>query len=115
VSSKRRQPQNPSEEQFCYRCGENGHFASRCPNPENPSKVITRLIHSLKISRSQQQTGGDANAKVDYSVKRSLVRTENSAVIPEGLVGPPSLIPLKVTGYPCKALLDSGSQVTIIF
>lgn len=30
-------------------------------------------------------------------------------------MGPPSLVPLKVNGQPCTALLDSGSQVTIIF
>uniref|UniRef100_A0A673HFG7 Uncharacterized protein n=1 Tax=Sinocyclocheilus rhinocerous TaxID=307959 RepID=A0A673HFG7_9TELE len=66
VSSKKRQPQNPSEEQFCYRCEENGYLASRRPNPENLNKVITRQIHSLKI----------ANAKVDCSVKRSLVKAE---------------------------------------
>ncbi len=38
-----------------------------------------------------------------------------SVLIPDGLVGPPSLVPLKVNGQPCTALLDSGSQVTIIF
>ncbi len=113
MSSTKPQPQNPSEEQFCYRCGENGHFAKKCPNPENLSKVITRLIHSLKLSRRQQQTGSNANT--NCSVKRGLVKAENSAVIPEGLVGPPSLIPLKVNGHSCKALLDSSSQVTIIF
>lgn len=82
-----------------------------CPNPQNPSKVITRLIHSLKLSRKQQQTGGIANTKVDCSVKRSLVKAENSAVIPEELVGPPSLIQLKVNRHPCIALLDSGYVV----
>lgn len=39
----------------------------------------------------------------------------DNACIPEGLVGPPSLVPLKVNGQPSTALLDSGSQVTIIF
>lgn len=35
--------------------------------------------------------------------------------LPEGLVGPPSVISVKVNGSPCSALLDSGSQITIIF
>ncbi|KAK3566560.1 hypothetical protein QTP86_000879, partial [Hemibagrus guttatus] len=30
-------------------------------------------------------------------------------------VGPPSIVPLQINGKPCTALLDSGSQVTIIF
>lgn len=37
------------------------------------------------------------------------------AGIPEGLIGPPSLEPLKVNGHLCNALLDSGSLVSIIF
>lgn len=39
----------------------------------------------------------------------------DQAGLPDGLVGPPNLVPLKVNGQPCTALLDSGSQMTIIF
>uniref|UniRef100_A0A8C4SXU3 CCHC-type domain-containing protein n=1 Tax=Erpetoichthys calabaricus TaxID=27687 RepID=A0A8C4SXU3_ERPCA len=47
------------EKQFCYWCGENGHFANKCNNQENQSKVIKRLIHALKPSReSQPRTKG---------------------------------------------------------
>ena len=35
--------------------------------------------------------------------------------LPEGLIGPPSTASVKVDGKTCTALLDSGSQVTIIF
>ncbi|KAK1880667.1 Protein unc-79 like [Dissostichus eleginoides] len=39
----------------------------------------------------------------------------DSCGIPEGLIGPPSLEPVKVNGHLCDALLDSGSRVSIIF
>uniref|UniRef100_A0A9J8A271 Uncharacterized protein n=3 Tax=Cyprinus carpio TaxID=7962 RepID=A0A9J8A271_CYPCA len=35
--------------------------------------------------------------------------------IPPGLIGPCSIIPVKINGQHCDALLDSGSQITIIF
>lgn len=35
--------------------------------------------------------------------------------MPEGLVGPPSTTCIKVEGINCTAILDGGSQVTIIF
>lgn len=37
-----------------------------------------------------------------------------SAPIPDGLVGDPSLVAVEIDGKPCKALLDTGSQVTCI-
>uniref|UniRef100_A0A3P8RUW1 CCHC-type domain-containing protein n=1 Tax=Amphiprion percula TaxID=161767 RepID=A0A3P8RUW1_AMPPE len=38
----------PVDEQFCYRCGEKGHFVAKCRNPENQSKVIRKLIQTVK-------------------------------------------------------------------
>lgn len=33
----------------------------------------------------------------------------------EGLIGPLSTVRVKVNGHSCTAILDSGSQVTMIF
>ncbi len=48
-------------------------------------------------------------------VKKSAVTLSERADIPEGLIGPPSVVSVKVNGHGCDALFDSGSQVTIIF
>ncbi|KAK2904105.1 hypothetical protein Q8A73_010762 [Channa argus] len=105
----------PSEEQFCYRCGENGHFAARCHNQENQSKVIKRLIQALKVSKGIQPSTNLPSDDRNCSVKKGLVITPEQASLPEGLIGPPSIVQLKVNGHLCDALFDSGSQVTIIF
>lgn len=105
----------PNEGQFCYRCGENGHFAAKCHSQENQSKVIKKLIQALKLSRETKPGTDTPDYETNCGVKRSLVSMPENAGIPEGLIGPPSMIQLKVNGHPCDALFDSGSQVTIIF
>jgi len=104
-----------SEENFCYRCGESGHFATKCCNPENQAKVIRKLIYALKVTKDKQQSGSSTASEVNCGVKKSAVTSSEPAGIPEGLIGPPSIVPVKVNGYCCDALFDSGSQVTIIF
>ena len=84
-------------------------------NPENQAKVIRRLIQALRVSKDKQQTREVTDDDVNCGVKKSAVSVRESTSIPDGLVGPPSLVKLKVSGQPCTALLDSGSQVTIIF
>ncbi|KAK0135440.1 Paraneoplastic antigen Ma3 [Merluccius polli] len=101
-------PPRVAEENFCYRCGESGHYAGKC------YQVIKRLIQALRVSKDKQQTRDVTADVVDCGVKKSAVSVQ-STTIPDGLVGPPSLVKLKVSGQPCTALLDSGSQVTIIF
>lgn len=54
---------------FCYRCGENGHFANKCTAPENAQKVIKKLIHQVHGSPHGQSQSTDAQdqcvARVD--------------------------------------------------
>lgn len=112
-----RRSRNDTDEYFCYKCGEPGHIAGRCRNVENKGKVIQKLIQSLKKAKDASQTssGELATKNVDCNVKRSAVDVVRSRNIPLGLIGPPSIEPVRVNGRLCDALLDSGSQVTIIF
>lgn len=99
---------------FCYRCGADGHIASRCQEAENPSEVIRKLLRSLKKVKgetSQMQTASNSSA---FS-RKSYVREPAVTNLPTGLVGPASTMSVKINGHTCQALLDSGSQVTIIF
>nr|XP_023659188.1 uncharacterized protein LOC111839473 [Paramormyrops kingsleyae] len=102
------------DERFCYRCGENGHFAAKCQNLGDQAKVIKRLVQALRISKGKEGKGTIVS-EVNCDAMKGAATTPKVAQVPDGLIGPPSLVPLKVNGIPCKALLDSGSQVTIIF
>lgn len=105
-----------AEERFCYRCGEVGHMAGKCKNPENQHKVIQKLIQALKNAKtnSPPPTAGATSPETNCTVRKSEVDRLDPAGIPEGLIRP-SLEPLKVNGHLCDALLDSGSRVSIIF
>lgn len=96
---------------ICYRCGENGHIASKCTNAENPSKVIHKVIGALKKAK----TTGSQTASAGAEVRKSTLDFHKTTDLPEGLIGPPCMEPLKVNGHLCDALLDSGSRVNIIF
>lgn len=112
-----RKQYNDSEEYFCYNCGEEGHIAPRCQNPENNDKVIQKLIRSnRKMKWGQKEIPSETEkSNTSCSAKKSAVSSVGGKQIPEGLIGPPSTVQLRVNGQPCSALLDSGSQVTIIF
>lgn len=120
VRPVRQRPQafrSNSDENFCYRCGENGHFAVRCPNAENQSKVIQKLMQSRKKNQvtGQKPPSDTVASNVTALAKKSAVDIERAPNVPTGLIGAPSCEPVKVNGHLSTALLDSRSQVTIIF
>lgn len=100
-----------SADYICYRCGESGHIASKCSNAENPSKIIQKLIGALKKAKTCDSQPGSTGAEV----RKSTLDFHKTTDLPEGLIGPPSMEPIKVNGHLCDALLDSGSRVSIIF
>lgn len=105
-----------SDDSICYRCGENGHYANKCQNAENQSKVIQKLIQSLKKAKEGRVSSpASEGSDTVCSVKKSEVTSVGGGTIPKGLIGPPSIVPVKVNGNQCDSILDSGSQVTIIF
>ncbi|KAK7906968.1 hypothetical protein WMY93_015580 [Mugilogobius chulae] len=100
---------------FCYRCGEDGHYANKCAAPENYPKVVQKLLQAQRKSKQNQKSNNETRVKTtNASVQRSSVKAQTNS-LPEGLVGPPSTVQVKINGNLCTALMDSGSQVTIIF
>lgn len=117
-SQTQRRSSRNREDFFCYRCGEDGHIATKCKAPENTTLVIQKLVRSLRQAKSERSrsTGDNASANsLNCSFDQSQMANNKANSLPSGLVGPVSTIPMEVNGCPCTALLDSGSQVTIVF
>ncbi|XP_067266693.1 uncharacterized protein [Chanodichthys erythropterus] len=116
--SSRERPVKHNNDFFCYRCGEDGHIATKCQSPENNSQVIQKLLRALRKAKTErnQMTGNSAtSSSLDCFSKKSQTEVCGVSQLPRGLVGPASTISVELNGCPCQALLDSGSQVTIVF
>lgn len=103
---------------FCYRCGEDGHIATKCVASENSQRVIQKLLQSMRRLRQDRRGPADRSttpAERGGSVRRSTVRTQSATTFPQGLVGQPTLGKVILEGHDCIALMDSGSTVSIIF
>ncbi|XP_067293892.1 uncharacterized protein [Pseudorasbora parva] len=117
LSTSRYQSTRSRDEYFCYRCGEDGHIATKCQNPPNSDQVIQKLIRSLRQAKSGKHETDENRTVPDHTCfsKRSQTNICTPNSLPKGLVGPASTVEVKLNGRECQALLDSGSQVTIVF
>ena len=98
---------------FCYKCGEDGHVATKCAAPENPSKVIKKLIRQVRGSPTEPK---ESSKSTDNDIARvnTMEVSKIDSDLPEGLVGPSAICTIKINDLTCDALMDSGSNVTII-
>lgn len=109
-------PRQDNDEFFCYRCGENGHIATRCTAPENLQKVIRKLIRLVRVSPLPIKESSELAVEEQCVARINKVEVpEPTAELPEGLVGPSFIHTIKVNDVVCDGLIDSGSNVTIIF
>nr|XP_020443948.1 uncharacterized protein LOC109952966 isoform X2 [Monopterus albus] len=120
VSSKglRSKSAREKEEYFCYRCGEDGHIATKCQAIPNSEQVIQKLIRSLRQAKREKYEADDSDRQAQNQAcfsKKSQVDINEFSSLPKGLVGPASTVKVKLNGLECTALLDTGSQVTIVF
>lgn len=75
-SEGRQQTFSDSDGNFCYRCSEIGHFSAKCRNPENQTKVIHKLIRSLrKAKQGEPTTPSTGNGLTKCAAKKSEVTT----------------------------------------
>jgi len=61
--SYRERPVKPRDEFFCYRCGEDGHIATKCQSSENTAQVIQKLLRALRKAKSAETDDGQVKWK----------------------------------------------------
>ncbi|XP_043079814.1 uncharacterized protein LOC122328173 [Puntigrus tetrazona] len=78
----------------------------------------TRDDYFCYRSKSEKYETSDNSRKAQNQAcfsKKSQTDISESSSLPKGLVGPASTVEVKLNGHVCQALLDTGSQVTIVF
>ena len=104
------------EDFFCYLCGAEGHLSTHCTAPEDPAKVIQKLMHSLrKYKEGNKDQSKPEPFNTSYSIRKSTVKAEETTGLPVRLVGGSSFSKEIIEGQPTTVLMDSGSSVSIVF
>ena len=135
VGAETKREQAMGDRRACYRCGSRGHLARQCPKqahrPEAPGHssnhptsrtatlgAVSPPCHPEDLSEAELQEllarcrlRRERQLIEDDSVKTRVVTASDGQA---GVVGPTLLLDLQIEGVPVEALVDTGSQSTII-
>ena len=101
----------------CYKCDKKGHVANMCPNTETPkgSRRVT-----TEESTDEKGTRECENEQTNYEelwfrvVSADRISDQGNPPECPTMVGPTYKVNVTVEGYKIRALLDHGSQVSIV-
>ena len=115
-------PEMPSREVKCCNCHKRGRIAKQCPNLGTPQKTV-RAVSAMRTSSELNVTDNSATAVDEVASEQMwkwtrVLSTSNSEDQNQScnfpIVGPTYKVDVTVNGTKTRALLDHGSQVTIV-
>ena len=106
----------------CYNCREAGHIARHCPKPRQGAEATGRSRGSSVGSKvlvtmadlSDQQLKDELAQRLLDKEQEMLTEPYSTVKVVSGAVGPNLLFDISVEGVAVAAMVDTGSQATII-
>ena len=106
----------PARDVTCYHCKQKGHLRRNCPRRiEAPGRS---QVSSTSVVAAQSTNGAQSADQLLLQERAlldgSMTHTVRSSNGDAGAVGPTLFVDVMVEGLPTKAMIDTGSQSTII-
>ena len=108
-----------SKEIRCFNCRKKGHIAKQCPNGSTQQGTPVRALLTTNESNATDSTTKAAEPTHEKMWKWTRVLSTSGSEHQDGssefpIVGPTYKVDVTVDGVKTRALLDHGSQVTIV-
>ena len=108
----------------CYTCGAEGHLMRQCPsrNKGGPSEALVKRHKVSNLSGKEEAAAQETVAELKRKLREAELRESLDSstttipcitTTPNSLLGPTLTAEVKLEGRTVKALLDTGSPVTI--